>query len=491
MAALLTADVPTSLQDLFSQASSQQTDAQDAIFQHQRDLESRLVTLMTDLQAVLATSNRAAAASRSSIDAHMSNQLEALRVIQDTVTQLMDVFKARANTLETTSKQVAEFLETMQSTLKARSADEQLCSKTNEDYSKVTEDEQTSSVWEKISELLARLAISVLCSAIGGADAVAVAQRAHPQPLLLDAPRYSGIFTAVNPYGVSRTYDEDGDIGDGGPSPGKQTGRFIEVVTQKHEEYSWYNSGNYLSAYDSTDNYSRVLESNVQPDSEAADASIRPQLEALRDEFESVWLSNPSVTYNDDNKDDKATDISGNGEGVYESDASSEFLPMTMQGSTPNIMRFTLGAIHDDSTAAAMSDHPVRGCLHCDAKFTGAYRRDNLSRHIRMKHKNTCRVNGCGKTFQRSDALLKHQRKAHPGIDLGSANPRSRTVEGNAPIERAQPDSRDAYGAEDVMQDVYEQTGWDTLENQEVQNGHSHFDLPWQEYGVLQSVPFS
>jgi hypothetical protein len=57
----------------------------------------------------------------------------------------------------------------------------------------------------------------------------------------------------------------------------------------------------------------------------------------------------------------------------------------------------------------------------CDAVFSGAYRRGNLARHKRSIHRGLpgtylCEVLGCHRSFNRSDARLKHYRKHHPEL---------------------------------------------------------------------------
>ena len=56
----------------------------------------------------------------------------------------------------------------------------------------------------------------------------------------------------------------------------------------------------------------------------------------------------------------------------------------------------------------------VEGCI---AKFNGVYRRGNLARHIRLSHSSDqiylCGIDGCRRTYKRSDARKKHQRSKH------------------------------------------------------------------------------
>ncbi|KAH7071612.1 hypothetical protein FB567DRAFT_633493 [Paraphoma chrysanthemicola] len=58
---------------------------------------------------------------------------------------------------------------------------------------------------------------------------------------------------------------------------------------------------------------------------------------------------------------------------------------------------------------------------NCHARFSGKYWQRNLQRHLPLKHGikvplYLCEQEGCGKTFIRQDARLKHYRKSHPSI---------------------------------------------------------------------------
>jgi hypothetical protein len=57
-------------------------------------------------------------------------------------------------------------------------------------------------------------------------------------------------------------------------------------------------------------------------------------------------------------------------------------------------------------------------CEFCGIEFTGRHKIGNLRRHSRLGHgvasKYPCGVDQCGKTYQRKDARLKHQRNQHP-----------------------------------------------------------------------------
>ncbi|KAF2849476.1 hypothetical protein T440DRAFT_127639 [Plenodomus tracheiphilus IPT5] len=58
-------------------------------------------------------------------------------------------------------------------------------------------------------------------------------------------------------------------------------------------------------------------------------------------------------------------------------------------------------------------------CAHCGTQFRGRFRQGNLARHVKHSHGATrpryhCLAHGCDKTFNRTDARLKHTRKQHP-----------------------------------------------------------------------------
>jgi hypothetical protein len=56
----------------------------------------------------------------------------------------------------------------------------------------------------------------------------------------------------------------------------------------------------------------------------------------------------------------------------------------------------------------------------CAASSTGSYRKGNLARHKRLIHSRhepyLCESAGCGRSFKRQDARLKHYRKHHPRL---------------------------------------------------------------------------
>jgi uncharacterized Zn-finger protein len=67
----------------------------------------------------------------------------------------------------------------------------------------------------------------------------------------------------------------------------------------------------------------------------------------------------------------------------------------------------------------------------CDATFRGDYRKGNLARHLRRIHRGIpgeylCEKSGCFKSFNRSDARLKHYRKCHGHPAPTPAEPRPR-----------------------------------------------------------------
>lgn len=68
-------------------------------------------------------------------------------------------------------------------------------------------------------------------------------------------------------------------------------------------------------------------------------------------------------------------------------------------------------------------------CPICGNRYSGEYRRGNLSRHVRQKHGEVmqsypCEDPDCTKTFCRQDARLKHYRRRHPHLATGPPVPR-------------------------------------------------------------------
>ena len=79
-------------------------------------------------------------------------------------------------------------------------------------------------------------------------------------------------------------------------------------------------------------------------------------------------------------------------------------------------------SVRQAGPSRASSDDPAV-CPHCDHIVSRAAKRgdrlSNLNRHIRDKHKRAegpkpvCPEPGCGKTFERSDYVIRHRRKRH------------------------------------------------------------------------------
>lgn len=67
-------------------------------------------------------------------------------------------------------------------------------------------------------------------------------------------------------------------------------------------------------------------------------------------------------------------------------------------------------------------DNDFIGCDQCSTRFTGRHRNGNRGRHMRLKHSKDavieyrCLAEECNKTFQRTDARLKHVRNSHPAL---------------------------------------------------------------------------
>jgi hypothetical protein len=70
-------------------------------------------------------------------------------------------------------------------------------------------------------------------------------------------------------------------------------------------------------------------------------------------------------------------------------------------------------SLHPDDPNVMYCDEPG-----CGIFFSGNYRKGNLARHKRLTHKRlqpyVCESAGCGKSFRRQDARLKHYRRHHP-----------------------------------------------------------------------------
>ncbi|KAF2874811.1 hypothetical protein BDV95DRAFT_299330 [Massariosphaeria phaeospora] len=79
------------------------------------------------------------------------------------------------------------------------------------------------------------------------------------------------------------------------------------------------------------------------------------------------------------------------------------------------------------------------GCEQCDNVYTGAWAHRNLARHVETKHPPPpppgsteigqgglkCAV--CSRSYQRADALLKHERKRHPELKRALPIPRKKS----------------------------------------------------------------
>lgn len=97
-----------------------------------------------------------------------------------------------------------------------------------------------------------------------------------------------------------------------------------------------------------------------------------------------------------------------------------------------------VGSLDLTATSSAIGDpDPLRcGKGNCRARFRGEYRRGNRSRHLRERHGGSdgsgksydCEEPSCGKSFNRTDARLKHYRKQHP---LLATIPQSRKSTGS------------------------------------------------------------
>lgn len=62
-------------------------------------------------------------------------------------------------------------------------------------------------------------------------------------------------------------------------------------------------------------------------------------------------------------------------------------------------------------------------CQTCATHFEGEYARGNHARHMMTMHSDklySCKVEGCGAIFKRSDYRLRHYRRAHPELDVPS-----------------------------------------------------------------------
>jgi len=83
----------------------------------------------------------------------------------------------------------------------------------------------------------------------------------------------------------------------------------------------------------------------------------------------------------------------------------------------------TRSSVDDASSTGPPTFTPEVMCCdvgNCRQAFTGMYRRGNLGRHKRQKHREgqayVCEDDTCAKEFQRKDARLKHYRRNHPEL---------------------------------------------------------------------------
>ncbi|KAF2193019.1 hypothetical protein K469DRAFT_745424 [Zopfia rhizophila CBS 207.26] len=89
---------------------------------------------------------------------------------------------------------------------------------------------------------------------------------------------------------------------------------------------------------------------------------------------------------------------------------------------------------HDDKENELVTTITALKCLICDKAFHGQYASRNLDRHTQSKHltpgtvKQTFPCEACDNTYQRRDALLHHQRRHHPELEIPSPIPRKRDL---------------------------------------------------------------
>ncbi|KAF2133054.1 hypothetical protein P153DRAFT_283779, partial [Dothidotthia symphoricarpi CBS 119687] len=80
----------------------------------------------------------------------------------------------------------------------------------------------------------------------------------------------------------------------------------------------------------------------------------------------------------------------------------------------------------------------TRPCPYCpEKKYTGEYAHRNWMRHMENKHNPStsadglpmlpCRCPGCGRSFQRTDARLVHERRSHPELNTPPAMKRTKS----------------------------------------------------------------
>jgi hypothetical protein len=107
----------------------------------------------------------------------------------------------------------------------------------------------------------------------------------------------------------------------------------------------------------------------------------------------------------------------------------------------------TAGCSHRSPSSGSTLPDPVR-CDHCTSQFSGPYRKGNLGRHDRQKHRGEtpvsyfCESEGCDRVFARKDARLKHHRKHHEHLVPNSAGShRSRSQRRESAVASQQLDS--------------------------------------------------
>jgi hypothetical protein len=108
----------------------------------------------------------------------------------------------------------------------------------------------------------------------------------------------------------------------------------------------------------------------------------------------------------------------------------------------------------DQEEEAAVPDVLVCNYAGCKVTFTGAYRKGNQARHIKLKHHPAndsfypCEVETCHHAFRRQDARLKHYRSHHQ--HLASAAPIRRGM----PSKSIKTDTQEATSGEGDERDI-------------------------------------
>lgn len=92
-----------------------------------------------------------------------------------------------------------------------------------------------------------------------------------------------------------------------------------------------------------------------------------------------------------------------------------------------------------DLKSSETSNLEVSTCVICDVKFSGMYRKSNLNRHFRNKHKlDRPWYQGSNEVSIRADGSLKQYRSGHTPLSSGSAIRRKVTVAHNSNHEEIQ-----------------------------------------------------